>query len=297
MPIGHRHLIKFGSTEVTAVQDLQIDEGHQPVSVRAGHGAGVGFLGIGASLPRLTVTTLDLVGFLAQVGAQGSKWHPVIDLSTNNFEAWFATVDTNSPVFSAGSTHEHRTAAKGLAQLTSVTWSPGNPLAATLDIIPLSSDGATDPLPRSALAALPAITAISTPCMLTGLTVGGATFDEDLIDSLTLTINPDTVLRPGFRRYAKDAYNGPNWSASVQLSTVEIAAQRLAGGSFAGGADATIAMTFSQMSPFGWASGTSATLTMIGGLLATQVAGSNPAATSLTLTTRAALAGQKPLSW
>ena len=297
MPLGHRHLLKLGSTQVTAVADMNIDEGHQPIVIKAGHGAGAGFLGIGASLPRISVTTLDLVGFLSLVGAQGSKWHPVLDLSTNNLEAWYATVDTNSPVFSAGSTHEHRTATKGLAQLTSVTWSPGNPLSATLDIIPLSSDGATDPLPRSALAALPAVTAITTPNMLTGLTVGGAAFDEDLVESLTLTITPDTVLKPGFRRYAKDAYNGPNWGVSVQLTTTEIAATRLAGASYAGTADAAVVLTFAQMSPFTWATGTSATMTVTGGVLATQVAGSNPAATSLTCTGRAALAGQKPLSW
>ena len=118
--------------------------------------------------PRMEITHLNLAGIVGVLtGAP-----PVVALSSTGALAIARKEATDSNAFAGGTVHEQIAIALGLAALTRVGGSAGQPAEVTFSVFGRSSDGDTAPVAFSAVAAPAQATAIA-PYILDTVTVNG----------------------------------------------------------------------------------------------------------------------------
>ncbi len=137
--------------------------------------------------PMATLSTLSLKAMIAAL-ADGTDF-PVVALdAANGLILYGAKQASNAVGYNSSSVHETRTALRGLVYMAGLRWSLGSPAEMELKALFTSSDGTTEPITVSSVAALPTAPTPDFGFALSALTINGSAIGA--VDSLDISIDP-----------------------------------------------------------------------------------------------------------
>ena len=187
--------ISINSSAYAGNQDVRYSPGREPLVPRT-DGRGVAtFAGITRCVPSVAVQTLNVKTILAILAASGAEL-PYLVLTDLK---WIdRRVSSNAPTIDSGSTAEQAAVTAGILAMTGIEAGADAPAVMSLLAYPTSSDGTTDPVAFTQVAAPAEATAIA-PFILDSVALDSTAIAE--VSGVSLGIGIDWQIEHGLKPF------------------------------------------------------------------------------------------------
>lgn len=251
--------LSLNGSAVSGTGSIAYDPALDVLSLASDGDSSERFHAVAGGSPRFEVTHMNIAAIVGLItGAP-----PVLALSSTGALAIARKEATDSNTFAGGTVHEQIAIALGLACLTRIGGSAGQPADCTFSIYGRSSDGDVAPVAFSAVAAPAQATALA-PYILDTVTVNGVAIDD--VQSAELTIEPAVRTERGpkiWPLHVAAAQNGP----AVYRLRLECYDSSLIRSATAAGVEQQIVATFKNLAQGGTRGASTVTITTNAGML------------------------------